>query len=60
MDISVQDITSVDKEIIIKANREDLSSKFDKAFKKYQGQIQMPGFRPGPPWEREKTIWQRN
>lgn len=47
MDISVQDITSVDKEIIIKANREDLSSKFDKAFKKYQGQIQMPGFRPG-------------
>lgn len=47
MDISVQDITSVDKEIIIKANREDLASKFDKAFKKYQSQIQMPGFRPG-------------
>ncbi|MEX0904516.1 MAG: trigger factor [Balneolaceae bacterium] len=47
MDISVQDITTVDKEIIIKANREDLAPKFDKAFKKYQGQIQMPGFRPG-------------
>ncbi len=47
MDISVQDLTSVDKEIIIKATREDLSSKFDKAYKKYQKQIQMPGFRPG-------------
>lgn len=47
MDISVQDITTVDKEITIKAKREDLASKFDKAFKKYQSQIQMPGFRPG-------------
>jgi trigger factor len=47
VDISVQDLTSVDKEIIIKATREDLSSKFDKAYKKYQKQIQMPGFRPG-------------
>ncbi|MFO7799431.1 MAG: trigger factor [Rhodohalobacter sp.] len=47
MDISVQDITSVDKEIIVKATRNDLSSKFDKAYKKYQKQIQMPGFRPG-------------
>lgn len=47
MDISVQDLTSVDKEIIVKATRDDLSSKFDKAYKKYQKQIQMPGFRPG-------------
>lgn len=47
MDISVQELTTVDKEITIKANREDLSSKFDKAFKKYQKQIQMPGFRSG-------------
>lgn len=47
MDISVQDLTTVDKEITLKANREDLSPKFDKAFKKYQSQIQMPGFRPG-------------
>lgn len=47
MDISVQELTSVDKEITLKAKREDLSSKFDKAFKKYQGQIQLPGFRPG-------------
>lgn len=47
MDISVQELTSVDKEIIISANREDLKPKFDEAYKKYKGQIQMPGFRPG-------------
>lgn len=47
MKLSVEDITSVDKEITIKANREDLSPKFDKAYKKYKSQIQMPGFRPG-------------
>jgi trigger factor len=47
VDISVQDLTSVDKEVTIKANRDDLAPKFDKAFKKYRGQIQMPGFRPG-------------
>jgi trigger factor len=47
VNISVQELTSVDKEITLKANREDLSSKFDKAYKKYQKQIQMPGFRPG-------------
>jgi len=47
VDISVQELTTVDKEITIKANREDLAPKFDQAFKKYRGQIQMPGFRPG-------------
>lgn len=47
MDISVQELTSVDKELTIKANREDLASRFDEAFKKYRGQIEMPGFRPG-------------
>ena len=47
VDISVEKITSVDKEVTIKASREDLSPKFDKAFKKYRKQIQMPGFRPG-------------
>jgi len=47
VDISVQDVTSVDKEITIKASREDLSPKFDQAFKKYRSQIQLPGFRPG-------------
>ena len=47
MDISVQEITPVDKEITIKANCEDLKPKFDKAYKKYKKEIQMPGFRPG-------------
>lgn len=47
MDISVEDLTSVDKEIKISATREDLDPKFKEAFKKYQGQINMPGFRPG-------------
>ena len=47
MNISVKDLTSVDREVTIKATREDLQPKFDKAFKKYQSQISMPGFRPG-------------
>jgi trigger factor len=47
VNISVKDLTSVDKEVTLKATREDLQPKFDKAFKKYQGQISMPGFRPG-------------
>lgn len=47
MNISVEEITSVDKEIKIKADREDLSPKFEEAYKKYKAQIHMPGFRPG-------------
>ncbi|MDR8394167.1 trigger factor [Aliifodinibius sp. S!AR15-10] len=47
MDISVEDITSVDKQVKISATREDLAPKFKEAYKKYQGQINMPGFRPG-------------
>ena len=47
MELSVQDITSVDKEITIKADRSDLAPKFNKAYKKYRKEIQMPGFRPG-------------
>jgi len=47
VNISVKDLTSVDKEVTLKATREDLQPKFDKAFKKYQGQIALPGFRPG-------------
>ena len=47
MNISVKEITSVDKEVTLKANREELQPKFDKALKSYQGQINMPGFRPG-------------
>lgn len=47
MDISVEELTSVDKEVTLKAKREDLQEDFDKAYKKYKGQIQLPGFRPG-------------
>lgn len=47
MDISVEELTSVDKEVTLKANREDLQEDFDKAYKKYKNQIQLPGFRPG-------------
>jgi trigger factor len=47
VNISVEDINSVDKEIIITADREDLQPNFDEAYKKYKKQITMPGFRPG-------------
>ncbi|MBO6585000.1 MAG: trigger factor [Gracilimonas sp.] len=47
MDISVEELTSVDKEVTLKAKREDLQEDFDKAYKKYKDQIQLPGFRPG-------------
>jgi trigger factor len=47
VDISVEELTSVDKEITLKAKREDLQEDFDKAYKKYKNQIQLPGFRPG-------------
>ncbi|WP_018128334.1 trigger factor [Balneola vulgaris] len=47
MNISVKEITSVDKELTLTANREDLQDTFDKAYKKYKNQIAMPGFRPG-------------
>lgn len=47
MDISVQELTKVDKEITIKADRSDLEPDFEKAFKSYQGKIHLPGFRPG-------------
>ncbi len=47
MDISVEELNAVNKEIIIEAGREDLQPQFDEAYKKYKKQIQMPGFRPG-------------
>jgi len=47
VDISVESVTSVDKEVTITANREELSPKFEKAYKKYRGQIRLPGFRAG-------------
>ncbi|MGM0587960.1 MAG: trigger factor [Bacteroidota bacterium] len=47
MDISVEELSSVDKAITITADREDLKPQIDKALKKYRKQINMPGFRPG-------------
>ncbi len=47
MNISVEEINAVNKEIIIEAARKDLQPQFDEAYKKYKKQIQMPGFRPG-------------
>lgn len=47
VNISVEDISSVDKQIVISATREDLEPKFKEAYKKYKSQINMPGFRPG-------------
>lgn len=47
MDISIESVTPVDKEVTITANREELNPKFEEAYKKYRGQIRLPGFRPG-------------
>ena len=47
MNISVNELSSVDKEIVITATREELANTFDKAFRKYRSQMNIPGFRPG-------------
>ncbi len=47
MDISVKEITSVDKQLTLTAQREELQENFDQAYKRYKGQITLPGFRPG-------------
>ena len=47
MNISVKELTKVDKELTLTAKREDLQETFDKAYKKIKGQISLPGFRPG-------------
>lgn len=47
MNISVKEISPVDKELTLTAGREDLQESFDKAFKSYKGKISLPGFRPG-------------
>lgn len=47
MNISVKEVTSVDKELTLTAQREELQESFDEAYKKYKGQIALPGFRPG-------------
>lgn len=47
MNISVEDITSVDKKIIIEADQSDLEPRIDKALRKYRKDMELPGFRPG-------------
>jgi len=47
VEIKVNDLTSVDKEISILANREDLQPKFDQAYKGIRPKVSLPGFRPG-------------
>ena len=47
MDISVEEVSTVNKEITIKADNNDLGPKFDKALRRYRKKIDMPGFRPG-------------
>ena len=47
MEIKVNELTSVDKEITILANREDLQPKFDKAYAGIRPKVNLPGFRPG-------------
>lgn len=47
MNISVENITSVDKKIIIEADSSDLEPRIDKALRKYRKDMDLPGFRPG-------------
>jgi trigger factor len=47
VEIKVKDLTSVDKEITILANREDLQPSFDEAYKGIRPKVSLPGFRPG-------------
>jgi len=47
VEIKVNDLTSVDKEITILANGEDLQPKFDQAYKGIRPKVSLPGFRPG-------------
>jgi trigger factor len=47
VNITVNDLNSVDKEVVISATRDDLANAFDKALRKYRTQMNIPGFRPG-------------
>lgn len=47
MDISVEELSPVNKEVTISATSEDIEPKIESAIKKYRGQINLPGFRPG-------------
>lgn len=47
MNISVENLTSVDKKITVEADGSDLQPKIDKALKDYRKRMAFPGFRPG-------------
>lgn len=47
MNITVQSLSSVDKEIILKSTREELNPRFEKALKDIRKKAQVPGFRVG-------------
>ena len=47
MNITVQDISSVDKEILVTATRQELEPRFEKALKDIRKKAQLPGFRVG-------------
>lgn len=47
MNISVENLTSVDKKITIEADNTDLAPKIDKALREYRKTMNLPGFRQG-------------
>ncbi len=47
MNISVKELSPVDREITITADRNDLSGHFEKAYRRYRKMVNIPGFRPG-------------
>jgi trigger factor len=47
VNISVENLTTVDKKIIVEADGSDLQPKIDKALKDYRKKMSFPGFRPG-------------
>jgi len=47
VDISVEELSPVDRKIKITADRSDLKDTFEKAYRRYRKMVNLPGFRPG-------------
>src|SRR5258707_2456695 len=47
MDVSITDITDVEKEILINVSAEELGPHFEKAYREYLPKIEIKGFRKG-------------
>lgn len=47
MNISVENLSNVDKKVIIEADSSDLAPKIDQALRQYRKTMNLPGFRPG-------------